>query len=239
MLPCSPHLQTRWLCCALGLLPSAKRMHLPRVGHRLEKRLRGPMHLFALGLPMVVLSMELLHHPLVLVPNRRHHPFQELVQFSRHSLVTRPESCEQLTRMLSQLRPNRRQQLTRIPKDASEHRDPVLKVSPKLIRHLLKIFRDIHSEFHLCHPLSLNFSSLALPRTFWTPMNEKVRGKTIRTFFSTDTLCSRGETDRFGILQVGLNRRNHDPRFDAEKLNSDERASHPSIDHEPLVENAV
>ena len=96
MLPASPHLPTRWLCYALGMLPSAKRMHLPRVGHRLEKRLRCPMHLSALGLPMVVLAMELLHHPFAFIPHSLHRLFQELLQFSRHLLLIAPESCEHM-----------------------------------------------------------------------------------------------------------------------------------------------
>ena len=106
MCPSSPHLPTRWLCCALGVLPSAKRMHLLCVGHRLEKRLCGAMHLTALGLPMVALAMELLHHPFAFIPHSLHRLFQELEQLSRHLLVIAPESCEHMLSLAPQLRPN-------------------------------------------------------------------------------------------------------------------------------------
>lgn len=66
------------------------------------------MHLFALGLPMVVLAMEFLHHPLALVLHALHRLFQELVELGGHFLVVRPELCKHMLSLASQLRTNRR-----------------------------------------------------------------------------------------------------------------------------------
>jgi len=126
-------------------------MHLLCVGHRLEKRLCGAMHLTALGLPMVALAMELLHHPFAFIPHSLHRLFQELEQFSRHLLVIAPDPGHHLLSIASELTSESHkrwsdlaQHLTGIPEQTPNRGGPVLIIRLELIRHLLEIFRDIH-----------------------------------------------------------------------------------------------
>src|SRR5205085_345575 len=46
-------------------------------------------------------------------------------------------------------------------------------------------------------------------------------------------------TERGGILQPGLERRDGDARFDGEQIDADEANTHPGIDHDALVEHAI
>src|SRR5262249_36614642 len=45
--------------------------------------------------------------------------------------------------------------------------------------------------------------------------------------------------DRFGVLQVRVNRRNYDPRLDSDQVDTDQRDADPRIDHDPLVEYSI
>lgn len=160
MFPSSPHLRTRWLWReTLGVLRSTKWMRMPCLRHRSEKALCSPVHLLALGLPMVALAMALLHHPPTFVPHALHRLFQELVQFGRHSLVVVPDPGHHLLSIVPELtsKSHKRwsdlaQHLTGIPEQTPNRGGPILVIRLKLIGHFLKIFCDMHFKFHLSSP---------------------------------------------------------------------------------------
>src|SRR6185369_4512128 len=48
-----------------------------------------------------------------------------------------------------------------------------------------------------------------------------------------------GDADGFRVLEVRVDRRNHDARFDRNQIDSDQRNSNPRVDHDSLVEYAI
>src|SRR5690349_10755907 len=44
---------------------------------------------------------------------------------------------------------------------------------------------------------------------------------------------------RLGVPEIGRDRRDHDPSFNGQKIDADERYAHPRIDDDPFVEHAI
>ena len=49
----------------------------------------------------------------------------------------------------------------------------------------------------------------------------------------------RDLADRFGVLQVGVDRRDDDARLDGDQVDADQRHAHPGIDDDALVQDAI
>ena len=45
--------------------------------------------------------------------------------------------------------------------------------------------------------------------------------------------------DRFGVLQVRVDRRDDDARFDGDQVDADQRDAHPGVDDDALVQDAI
>ena len=46
-------------------------------------------------------------------------------------------------------------------------------------------------------------------------------------------------TDRLGVLEVGVDRRDDDASFDRDEVDADQRNADPRVDDDPLVEDAI
>src|SRR5438034_2980008 len=49
----------------------------------------------------------------------------------------------------------------------------------------------------------------------------------------------RNLADRFGVLQVRVDRRHHHARFHGDEIDADQRDTHPGVDDDALVEHAI